>query len=544
MWTNTPTHRFLACVGVVVQATASGAAAAQPSSSNEVLPAGFDATVASIMHEYRVPGLALAVVKDGKVVAAAGYGVRAIGKPDRVGRQTVFAIGSNTKAFTAAAAAMLVDDGRLEWDAPVSRLLPGFRMHDPWVTGEVSMRDLLSHRSGLGSGAGDLLLFPPSTHGRAEVVNRVAAMAPREGFRSAHGYNNLHYVIAAEAIAVAGGMTWERFIEERIFRRLGMKESYATPAKAAQAGNVASPHAAIDGDVRPIAPIVFEAAAPAGGIASTADDMAKWLAMLLREGALPDGSRLLSGDRVRELTALTVAMGVPKPPPDGSARPRSNFRGYGLGFVVQDYRGRKTMRHDGLLPGFFSGVTLVPEAGLGVVVLTNQEAAEAVEVPTRLILDHFLGGTPFDWRSYYRLGAERGRAARLEERRRIESSRDASRLPARAAECYGAIYRDPVVGDIVVTSRSGRLNLRFAATPALAADLEHWQGETFIARWRERELRLDAFVTFVPGTGARPREIRMQSMEDLLLSLDFTQLRPVSLSAGEPCVGPPPDDKR
>ena len=215
---------------------------------------GFDAYVTQVMKAFEVPGLAVTVVKDGAVVLAKGYGVKKLGDPAPVDAQTRFGIASNTKVFTATALGVLVEEGKIEWDAPVVRYLPGFQMWDPWVTRELTVRDLLVHRSGLGLGAGDLLWWPPSTYDRKEIARRLRFLKPVASFRTAYAYDNVLYLVAGQVIEAVSGQSWEDFMTTRILAKVGMSGSNVTHSGALGGGNVAAPHARIDGVVRPVAP--------------------------------------------------------------------------------------------------------------------------------------------------------------------------------------------------------------------------------------------------------------------------------------------------
>src|SRR5262249_22667832 len=341
-------------------------------------PPDLDAWVQRAMKTFEVPGVSVAIVKDGGVVVARGYGVKKLGEPAPVDAKTLFGIASNTKAFTATALGVLVDEGKIRWDAPVIDYVPSFQLSDPYVTREMTVRDLLVHRSGLGLGAGDLLWWPPSTYDRKEIMRRLRYVPLATSFRSAYAYDNVLYLVAGEVIEAVSGKTWEDFIATRILARVGMTSSNVRHSDAARGGNAAAPHARVDGVVRPIAPFDSDNTNPAGGINSNADDMAKWMIVQLDEGRLPDGSALLQPATAGQLTTIVTPM------PIGAGAPelrdvRPNFNGYGLGFQVRDYRGRKLVTHTGGLPGYVSRVAMMPEVRVGVAVLTNQESGAAFE---------------------------------------------------------------------------------------------------------------------------------------------------------------------
>ncbi|MCJ7644542.1 MAG: beta-lactamase family protein, partial [Candidatus Aminicenantes bacterium] len=317
-----------------------------PAKSPAPVPPDLDAYLARVMKAFEVPGVGLAIVKDGKVVIAKGYGVRRLGEPTPVNEQTLFGIASNTKAFTATAMALLVEEGKLEWDAPVIRYLPWFQMWDPYVTRELTVRDLLVHRSGLGLGAGDLLWWPASTYDRKEIARRLRFIQPVASFRSAYAYDNVLYLIAGEVIEAVSGKVWEDFIAERILKKVGMTGSQVRHAAVAEGGNASAPRASVEGVVRPVKPFDSDNTNPAGGICSSAEDMAKWLIVQLNRGLLSVGTRLFSERSARQLTTLVTPMPSGEPPAELAAQ-RMNFRGYALGFEVHDYRGKKVVTHTG-----------------------------------------------------------------------------------------------------------------------------------------------------------------------------------------------------
>src|SRR6185436_11658014 len=287
--------------------------------------ADFDAVVQRAMTAFEVPGISLAVVKDGKVIAAKGYGVRKLGQSGTVDARTLFGIASNTKAFTATALGILVDEGKIRWDAPVIDYVPWFQMSDPYVTREMTVRDLLVHRSGLGLGAGDLLWWPPSTYNRKEIARRLRYIPLATSFRSAYAYDNVLYLVAGEVIEAVSGQSWEDFVQSRILAKVGMTTSNVRHSDATKAGNVATPHARVEGTVRPIAAFDSDNTNPAGGINSNADDMAKWRLVLLADGKLADGSQLIRPATARELATLVTPIPFGQGPPELSAiRPTFN----------------------------------------------------------------------------------------------------------------------------------------------------------------------------------------------------------------------------
>jgi CubicO group peptidase (beta-lactamase class C family) len=487
-------------------------------------PPDLDAYVARVMQTFDVPGLSVSIVKDGKVVMAKGYGVRRLGEPAPVDAKTLFGIASNTKVFTAVALGLLVEEGKIEWDAPVVRYLPWFQMSDPYVTRELSIRDLLVHRSGLGLGAGDLLWWPPSTYDRKEIARRLRHLPLATSFRSAYAYDNVLYLIAGEVIETISGQSWEDFVSARILRKVGMTGSNVRHSDAVSGSNVAATHASVDGKVRPIKPFDSDNTNPAGGINSNADDMAKWMIVLLSRGQLPDGTRLFSERTYRELTTLVTPMPIRQVPAEIQAL-QPNFLGYALGLSTSDYRGRKVLMHTGGLPGYVSKVLWIPDANFGITVLTNQESGAAFESIVYRVTDQFLGAPQTDWPAAYSRLVEQQKAGYMAAAKKATTSRAASSRPSLAPAGYAGTYVDEWYGPIIIEQQNDKLVMRFTQTPSLVGDLEHWQYDTFIVRWRDRELRADAYVTFAldPDGGIDQAKMRAVSPETDF-SFDFQDL--------------------
>jgi CubicO group peptidase (beta-lactamase class C family) len=488
-----------------------------------VLPPGFDAIVARTMKTFAVPGMGIAVVKDGKVVLAKGYGVRKLGEPAPVDAQTLFGIASNTKAFTATALGLLVEEGKIAWDAPVTRYLPWFQMWDPYVTREMTVRDLLVHRSGLGLGAGDLLIFPESTYSRREILERLRFVKPATSFRTAYAYDNILYLAAGEVIEAVSGRTWEDFISERILKKAGMAGSRPRHSADVSGMNVAIPHTPLETGLAAQPPDENDNMNPAGGILSCAEDMAKWMLVHLSEGRLPEGT-LFSERTERELTSIVTPIGIASPPAELAAL-RMNFRGYALGFNVNDYRGRKMVSHTGGLTGYVSRLVMVPELELGIVVLTNQESNEAYNSVIYAVLDNAMGVPPTDWAQAYLKVRDRGNAGTAEALKKAAAKRDAAARPSLPLADYAGTYEDAWYGPISIALEGGKLAMSFAKTPGMVGDMEHWSRETFVVRWRDRELRADAYVTFTLDPDGAIVEARMKAFSpDTDFSYDFQDL--------------------
>jgi CubicO group peptidase (beta-lactamase class C family) len=489
-------------------------------------PRDFDAYVARGLEALRTPGAAVAVVKDGRVVFAKGYGVRALGDTGRVDAHTLFQIASNTKAFTTAALAMLADEGKLSWDDPVTRFLPGFELYDPYVTREFTVRDLVTHRSGLGLGAGDLLWFH-SDYSRAEIAYRIRFAKPASSFRSAYAYDNVLYIVAGEIVPAIGGMSWDDFVTKRILTPLGMTETGTTIAYFTTARNRAAPHAVERGTLQIVPIDSVDNTAPAGGIVSNVADLVKWLICRLDSGRYA-GGRLFSERQAREMWSGQTILPITDPEPS-LAGLRPEFAEYGLGWRLRDYGGRKLVSHTGGLAGMSSQITLVPAEKLGIVILTNSESDLMAALSYRLLDDFLATGRRTDWVTAFVQAAQLDRAQADSTVRANRAARDSLSRPSLPLERYAGHYHDELYGDAAIALEGGRLALRFARSPAFVGDLEHWQYDTFIARWRTAHLE-DAYVTFSLNPDGSIDRFRMAAVSPLAdFSFDYQDLefRPV-----------------
>jgi CubicO group peptidase (beta-lactamase class C family) len=488
-------------------------------------PPDLDRYVTQVMERFQVPGLSLAIVKDGQIVAARGYGIRKLGAAPRVDARTLFGIGSNTKVFTATALGILVDEGKLAWDAPVVRYLPWFQMYDAWVTRELTVRDLLVHRSGLGLGAGDLMFWPPTTFTRRELSERLRFIAPATSFRSAYAYDNVLYAVAGEVVAAVSGVSWEEFVATRILTPVGMTGSDIRLHHPDSVPNAAMTHALVEGTLAPVTPYLGDVVNPAGGIFSSAEDMARWMIVQLDSGRVAGGGRAFSAATTRQLWAPVTPVPFGDPPQE-LAPLRRSFNFYALGLGVQDYRGRRILTHTGGLPGYLSRVTMVPDLKLGVAVLTNMESGEAFNAVVQRILDHYMGFEPFDWLGAYTAVKARGDAQLAAFEAGQKAERNATSRPSLPLERYVGTYQDAWYGEVVLEREGDRLVVRFSRTPTLVGDLEHWQYDTFLVRWRLRELRADAFITFwLNPDGSIERVLMIPASPAVDFSYDFQDLR-------------------
>ena len=533
-----PPSRCLLALGLFLlmpwsaTATAADAPMAAEPRDSAFDPAELDAWVAQVRERFEVPGVAVAVVKDGQVVLERGWGVREIGKPAPVDEHTLFAIASNTKAFTAASLSMLADEGKLSLDDRVVDHLPGFRMSDPYVTGQMRIRDLLTHRSGLGLGAGDLLFWPGSDYRNEEVVRRLKDVPLKTDFRERYAYDNILYAVATRVIEEVSGQSYAQFLQQRFFDPLGMGGTRFNADALRPGDNVATGHAKADfTTLRPTFPLTWHNAAGAGGIYSSVHDMGRWMRAQLAGGTFTDAQgneqRLFSRERQKEMWSLLSPMPIAEPSVPQLAAARPDFLGYGEGWITSSYRGEKLVWHTGGWPGMVSRVTLVPGRNLGVVVLTNQEAGGAFNALTMQVLDAFMQPAQrTDWIDAYAAAADKGRAKADKAWRERVAARQARSTPSLPLAGYAGTYRDAWYGDVDVVHDGGRLRMRFQPSPLLTGTLQHWQHDTFLVKWDDRTLNGDAFVTFNLDADGRVREARMEAASELTdFSFDFHDLR-------------------
>jgi CubicO group peptidase (beta-lactamase class C family) len=458
-------------------------------------PADLDQYVARALKTFDVPGISVAIVKDNKVVLTKGYGVRKLGESTPVDERTMFGIGSNTKAFTSAALASLVDAGKIAWDDPMYMREPEFVMYDPYVSHEMTIRDVLTHKSGMGLGEGDLLFFPPTTYTRDEIIKKLRFMKPASSFRSHYAYDNLMYIAAGQIIPAVTGQSWEDYIREHIFTPLGMNNSTLSNTAFKPGDDYAFPHERVDGKLQVVEFQNLDNAAPAGSINSSAVDMAKWVQLQLNHGKFEgSNNRLFSEKQSHEMWSPQTILPTGNPPPE-LAPLKATFADYALGWGLRDYRGHELIGHTGGVVGFVSRVMLVPDENLGVVILTNAEEGGAFDSILFHILDYYFKAPTTDWITAFRTAEEMQIQKAAEKTKSSEAARAADSHPSLPLEKYAGTYKDAWYGPATIRMEGNGLTLSFDHTPKMVGDLQHWQYDTFKAHWRERTIE-DAFVTF------------------------------------------------
>ncbi len=494
-------------------------------SAKPVLPisaANIDATAIRAMKVFDVPGMAVGIVKDGKLIYAKGYGVREYGKPELVDADTLFQIGSNTKAFTAAALSILVDEGKIHWDDKVIDYLPQFRLYDPYVTREFTILDLLTHRSGLGLGAGDLMFYPSTDFTRAEIIHGLRYLKPVSGFRTKFDYDNALYMVAGEIIPAVTGKTWEDFVKERILDPLQMRSCAASYDRIIERSDIASPHAVVEGKLRVVPVEHLSAVGPAGSINCSINDMAKWLATQLAEGRMPLGQTLFSAERSSDMWSMHTIEPID---PALAALTRTHFKGYGLGWDLEDEFGYKRVSHTGGVPGTVTWVTMIPELKLGIMVFTNQDNGSAMQAVGNQILDAYVGAPKRDLVGMLKSRMEGRTAGATTVEDEVAKTAAHAPPPPLPLDAYAGRYTDAWRGDATVRQEGGRLVLKISRAQDLEGALSPYRGNIFIVRWNNRALEADAYVRFAQGFENKIDGMSMQAISpETDFSFDFQDL--------------------
>jgi len=464
--------------------------------ADQVTEKKIGAAIVRAMDLFQVPGMAVSVVHNGEVVYCKGHGVREIGKQDPVDHDTLFQIASVSKAFTAASLALLVDEGKLAWEDKVIDYLPDFRMYDAWVTREFTIRDLLTHRSGLGLGAGDLLTFPPGKTSIDEIIRAMRYLKPATSFRSRFDYDNLLYMIAGEVLARVSGMSFVEFVESRLFAPLGMGDCRASVPNAVGIGNRATPHVLVDGELQVTYFSDSDLEAAAGGLQCSATGMTHWLRMWLSRGRLAqdqisEDQPLISPEQVEELLGPVTLLPTEDIMKDNAG---SHMSAYALGWVVSSFHGQPIYLHSGGLWGMTSFTAMLPRENLAVFASNNQSTA-APRCVVYDVLEHCLGGD----RDWIKISHDEYISRQKKADKQVAEAaagRQADSQPSLPLAAYVGTYRDAWYGYIFIEQTDDGLFFRSARSPNLAGPLEHFQFDTFIARWNDRQLMADAYVSF------------------------------------------------
>lgn len=436
--------------------------------------------------DWDVPGLSVAIVKDGETILSRGFGTLQAGQAQKVNQDTLFAIASNTKAFTAAALAILVDEGKLAWDDHVSKYLPWLELSDPLVTADLRVRDLLCHRSGLGTFSGDLLWWQ-TTYTPRQVLERVKQLKPAGPFRAHYGYSNLMFLAAGEVIREVSGQSWSDFVSTRLLQPSNMQRTITSTLQLDTRQNYAMPHKTHpDLSSEPLPWVNWDSMVAAGGIISSASDMSNWMKIQLARGKLDSGDstkdQLFSRKQSHEMWHPQTII-----PVTASASSSSQYRAYGLGWSLRDYEGHKVVGHGGGYDGMYSRVQLVPEENLGVVVLTNSMTSVTGAITDAVLRNYLRGESPGEALASSTKSIASFRKGRESFQSRINDSvqpRSAGTNTRRPNEQFTGQYRCPLYGDATVSNEEGRLVLKLLPAEKLVADLQHLHFNTYRIRWR------------------------------------------------------------
>ncbi len=486
--------------------------------------ASIDSVAEKARIAFNVPGIAVAVIKDGKVIHSRGYGVRSLKSGLPVDENTLFGIASNSKAFTAFALGMLVEEGKISWDDKVRKWIPEFKLYSPYVTEEFTIRDLLTHRSGLGLGAGDLMFFPDSSNFELkDILYNLQFLKQVSGFRTKFDYDNNMYIVAGEVVKRASGMSWDDYVETRIMRPIGMNNSACSFDRLKDKSDVIDAHAEVEGKVRVIARSSMKVGHSAGGINSSIADLSKWVELLLAQGKYgPNLTNLYNSRIQKEIWSPQTIIQAGDP-----GYYNTHFKAYGLGFFIEDIKGYKELSHTGGLEGMVTQITMIPELQLGIIVLTNQQEGAAFISITNEIKDGYLGLPRKDWISELTIS----RNLSLSYNKTVtdpiweEINKAQSGTAKIDFNIYTGAYQDPWFGEVTISMKNGKIWFDSKRSPKLTGEMLPFKGNSFVVKWRDRSMDADAFVMFHLNENGRADGMKMKAVSPLTdFSYDFQDL--------------------
>ncbi len=493
-------------------------------SSSQISESDIDTLIKETLTTFEVPGISVGILKDNKLIYAKGHGVRSIKNKKDMNENTLVGVASNSKGFTCFALAMLLDEGKLHWDDKVRKHIPEFKLQDPWVTEEFTIRDLVTHRSGMGLGAGDLMFFPEGNDFTIkDVLKGVQHLEPESSFRSKFRYNNNMFIIAGEVIKRVSGLSWEAFIEQRIMKPVGMTHSKASYNRVTDRSNIIEAHTRSEKEVVQIPHDWSATANPAGGIISNVVDMLTWAEFLMNDAVTKNGERLLSEAQMHQLWQLQTPLGVGK-----NHDYNSHFFGYGLGWFVSDVKGGyKQVTHTGGLLGTVTQFTMIPELDLAIVVLTNQMNGNAFRAITNTIKDSYLG---YQDRAWLKTLGQRNtnwlakndsiKEAVYNQVKQMTSSRT---LP-KPNQLVGT-YTDDWFGDIIISHQKEGYTINCVRSPRLFGELLPYNATTYVAKWNDRSYDADVFVQFTFDQDGKAQNATMKYIAPITdFSFDFHNL--------------------
>ncbi len=491
----------------------------------QITTAYIDSVVNASMKSVEQAGIAVAVVQDGEVIHSKGYGIASLEKGTKVDENTLFSIASNSKAFTTASLGMLVDQGKLDWNDKVVDIIPEFRMYDPYITEHFTIVDLVTHRSGLGLGAGDLMFIPDgSDFTVADVITSFQHQEQVSEFRTKYDYDNLLYIVAGEVIHRISGKPWDQFVEEEIMDPLGMKRSAAYRENLKSTKNIAMPHSTENGELEQINEYldpnkVFGAA---GGIYASVEDLTHWLKMQLNTGVY-EGDTLLDPETHAKMWEMqTIIWSSAR----GQGSYNTHYSAYGLGWDLEDKNGYSVVSHTGGMPGMLSHTVLIPELNVGIVVLTNTSPGGYAFISVmNEIADAYLEAQDVDWVGRIATYLERSGNAANEVVDEVWETCKNAKTDHLNLDDFVGIYRDAWFGDVEIENRDGKLWFTSLRSPRLTGEMFFYQANTFAVKWDYQEMNCDAFASFTLDENGKATEIKMKGISpNIDFSFDFHHL--------------------
>lgn len=484
-----------------------------------------DSVVSHAMETMPHAGVAVAVIKDGEIIHSKGYGIASVNKGSKVDKNTVFSIASNSKAFTSMALGLLVDQGKIDWHDKVVDYIPEFKMYDPYVTENFNIIDLLTHRSGLGLGAGDLLFIPSGgDYTIDDIIASFQYQKPVSAFRTKYDYDNLLYMVAGEIVKRVSGLSWDQYIEKHIMTPLAMKESAAFYVNLQNKNNVAEAHRVEEGKIVELKGYEENRAiGAAGGIYSSVNDLSKWMLMHLNDGKMSDGTPFISGQSHRQMWKAHTNISFNAKP---TAPYKTHYTAYGLGWKLSDKNGYTTVSHTGGMPGMLSQVLMIPELNSGVVVLTNCDPGGYSFISvTRAIEDLLIGVPANDWVGIMENYITQSGSNADSVVNQVWETVKKAKAKHLNLEDYVGTYKDNWFGEVVIENKDGELWFSCKRSPKLVGKMQYYQANTFAIKWNYRDMNCDAFALFTLDENGKAQSIKMKGISpNIDFSYDFHDL--------------------
>lgn len=483
-----------------------------------------DELIQNTLKTFDVPGMSVGIIKDGKIIYSKGFGVRSLTTKQPMDDTTLVGIASNSKGFTCTALAILADEGKLSWEDKVSKYIPEFQMYDPYVSQNVTIKDLVTHRAGLGLGQGDLMFFPEGGNLSVnDIVHHVRYLKPENPFRTTLDYNNIMFIVAGEVIHRVSGVSWAEFIEQRIMKPVGMNSSFGSYTRAKAVSNKIDAHAPVDGKAVAVPHDWSETGNAAGGIMSNIKDMTTWAEFLLNGFTTKDGKKLVSDKQIQQLWSLQI------PSPVAMKNPYdTSFYGYGMGWFLSDVKGHKQIQHTGGLIGTVTQFTLIPDMKLGIVVLTNQQSGAAFNTITNTVKDSYLGIADRNWLKTYgdrmKKMEEGFNQQKKEAFAKSEAFKKDKNLQPKPEQFVGK-YNDIWFGDVDIMQQGNMYRISCQNSPRLKGELLPYSYNSFIVKWDDRSYDADAYMIFNYDENGKAQSAKMKPVSDITdFSFDFDDL--------------------